>query len=133
MIHPRPGCIIETPRRKILIVEDVKTTRDAIALLIANRGYEPLQAHDGREALETARELRPDLIILDSELPTVSGYEVYAELRKDAGLKGIPVLFLVADTESFDIPTRSVPPAQFLIRKPFKAYDLMDRVAKALG
>jgi CheY-like chemotaxis protein len=66
-------------------------------------------------------------------LPGISGYDVYIQLKEDADLKRIPVLFLVADTETFDIPTRSVPPAQFLIRKPFKAHDLADRVAKALG
>jgi CheY-like chemotaxis protein len=120
-------------RKKVLIVEDVPSTRDAIALLVANRGCDPIVAHDGRDALETARSLRPDLIILDSEIPGVSGYEVYAALKQDPDLKGIPVLFLVADTETTTIPTRSVPPAQFLVRKPFKAHDLADRIARALG
>jgi CheY-like chemotaxis protein len=125
----------ETPsiRKKVLIVEDVKVTRDAITLLLTNKGYEPIQSDDGRDALETARSLHPDLIILDSELPGVSGYDVYSQLIKDPAIRRIPVLFLVADTESFDMPTRSVPPAQFLITKPFKAQDLMDRVARALA
>jgi CheY-like chemotaxis protein len=133
MIPPATMGETRSVRRKILIVEDVKATRDALTLLLNNRGYESVPSSDGKDALETARSLRPDLIVLDSELPTVSGYEVYAQLLKDPELKRIPVVFLVADTERFDIPTRSVPPAQFLMSKPFKAQELLDRVARALG
>jgi len=120
-------------RKKVLIVEDVKTTREGLRLLLSNRDHDVLEAVDGKEGLEIARSTPPDLIILDAELPELSGYDVYSLLKKDPALQRIPVLFLVADTDSFDMPTRSIPPAQFLVSKPFKAHDLMDRVARILS
>jgi CheY-like chemotaxis protein len=120
--------------KTILVAEDGRATREMIALLLSNHGYTVVEAADGAIALAQIKSLRPDLVILDSEMPTISGYDVFRQVKHDPDLKNIPILFLVADTKAFDIPsTRIIPPAPYLISKPFKAHDLLERVAKFLA
>ena len=82
--------------KKILIVEDdalnMKLFRDVLAV----RGYVILQATDGREALELARAHHPDLILMDMQLPEVSGLRVTRWIRDDADLRSIPVIAVTA-------------------------------------
>lgn len=119
--------------KSILLAEDGKAARQSLSFVLANRGFHVIEAVTGTEALEKARSMRPDVIILDSEMPEMSGYEVYQKLRETPDCKSIPVFVLVADTDSFEIPTRSVPPANFLISKPFSAHDLVQKIEKALA
>ena len=119
--------------KKVLIVEDIKATRDVLVFLFSNRGYDVTEASDGLEALEKIKATLPDLVVLDSEIPGMSGYDVFRDLKKDSACKRIPVLLLVADTDAFPSPTRSIPPAEFLVSKPFKAHDLLQRAGKILG
>jgi len=119
--------------KKVLIVEDVKATRDVMVFLFSNRGYDVTEASDGREALEKIKAILPDLVVLDSEIPGMSGYEVYRSMKEEIALQRIPVLLLVADTDAFEMPTRSIPAAQFLVSKPFKAHDLLQRAGKILA
>ncbi|MGH7063883.1 MAG: response regulator [Stellaceae bacterium] len=83
-------------RRTILIVEDnvlnMKLFND---LLVAN-GYETLQSRDGVEALALARRHRPDLILMDIQLPEVSGLEVTQWLKQDRDLRTIPIVAITA-------------------------------------
>ncbi|HEU0157612.1 MAG TPA: response regulator [Stellaceae bacterium] len=83
-------------RRKILIVEDnvlnMKLFND---LLVAN-GYDTLQSKDGVEALALARRHRPDLILMDIQLPAVSGLEVTKWIKQDQILRTIPVVAITA-------------------------------------
>jgi CheY-like chemotaxis protein len=119
--------------KTILIAEDGKAQRQALSFILSNRGFDVVEATTGTEALEKARALKPAAIILDSEMPGMSGYDVYRELKGDKNLRTIPVFVLVADTDSFDIPTRTIPPAGFLVSKPFTAHDLLQKVEKAVG
>lgn len=70
---------------RILIVDDNVDAADSLAMLLNLGGHDVCLAHDGTTALATAREQRPDVILLDIGLPGLNGYEVAAELRKDAG------------------------------------------------
>ena len=82
--------------KTILIVEDndlnMKLFRD---LLLAN-GYNTLHTKNGREAIDIARQHRPDLILMDIQLPELSGLEVTRVLKGDEGLKRIPVIAVTA-------------------------------------
>jgi len=118
--------------KKILVAEDIRATREVVAFLLSNRGFQVLQAANGSDALQMAREQHPDLMILDAEMPEKSGYQVYRELRMDEACRSLPVLLLVAKTDAGDV-TSSVPPADCLVAKPFTAHDLLQRVTKVLG
>lgn len=87
---------------KILIVDDELDMRIFMATLFETSGYTPVLAKDGREGVEKAETLKPDLIILDVMMPGEGGVQMYRRLRTDKSLRNIPVLMLSAvGAESF--------------------------------
>ncbi|WP_347310519.1 diguanylate cyclase domain-containing protein [Defluviimonas sp. SAOS-178_SWC] len=81
---------------KILIVDDVATNRIVLKVKLASAFYETVQASGGAEALRLARKMRPDLVLLDVELPDMSGIEVCEQLKADARTRDIPVVMITA-------------------------------------
>ena len=82
--------------KKVLIVEDNELNMKLFHDLLDAQGYETLQTREGLQALTLAREHRPDLILMDIQLPEVSGLEVTKWLKDDADLKSIPVVAVTA-------------------------------------
>jgi two-component system, cell cycle response regulator DivK len=85
-----------SPRRKILIVEDNVLNMKLFNDILVAHGYETLQSRDGPEALTLARRHRPDLILMDIQLPEVSGLQVTKWLKADKDLQMIPVVAITA-------------------------------------
>lgn len=81
---------------RILIVDDIATNRIVLKVKLASAFYETLQAACGGEAIALARQARPDLILLDVELPDMSGPEVCARLKADPLTREIPVVMVTA-------------------------------------
>ncbi len=81
---------------KILIVEDNPQNMRLIEMTLKAKGYTLLKAVDGEEALEVAIRERPDLIIMDIQLPKLSGLEVTGRLRQVAGFEEIPIIAITA-------------------------------------
>ncbi|MCB2135212.1 MAG: diguanylate cyclase [Rhodobacteraceae bacterium] len=81
---------------KILIVDDVATNRIVLKVKLAAAYYETIQATDGAEAIRLARELRPSMVLLDVELPDMSGIEVCKTLKSDSTTRDIPVVMITA-------------------------------------
>ena len=119
-------------RKRVLIAEEGKTTRDMVSFLLGNRGYEVLEASNGREALDKAETLAPDLVILSAELPELSGYDLYGILKARRAIAHVPILLLVAFSDMLGAPTKTLPAAQFLVSKPFTAHEFLQRVGKVL-
>ena len=82
--------------KTVLIVEDNELNMKLFNDLLDAHGYRTLQTRDGMEALDLAREHRPDLILMDIQLPEVSGLEVTKWLKADDELQGIPVVAVTA-------------------------------------
>ncbi|MGV6874881.1 response regulator [Pseudochelatococcus sp. B33] len=80
----------------VLIVEDNELNMKLFGDLLEAHGYSTLKATNGREAMELAAAHHPDLIIMDIQLPEVSGIEVTQWLKADAGLRAIPVIAVTA-------------------------------------
>ena len=118
--------------KRILVAEDAQVTRDTLSFLLSNRGYDVVESADGQDALAKARHFLPDAILLDSDLPEMSGYDVFRALKLDPSCSRIPILFLVAHEDAGDLMTRSLPTAESLVAKPFTAHDLIQRVAQVL-
>lgn len=78
--------------RTILVIEDQEQNLYLIRYLLEARGFRVVEARDGSEGIAAARETSPDLILLDIQLPTMSGHEVARTLRADPGLSRIPVV-----------------------------------------
>jgi CheY-like chemotaxis protein len=83
----------DTIARRVLVVDDNRDSADSLGLLLGLMGHPVRKAYDGPQALDVAREFRPEIVLLDIALPTLGGYEVARRLRQDPGL---PDLVLVA-------------------------------------
>ena len=81
---------------KILIVEDNPDGREIVVLYVKSLGYEVFEAATGIEALDQARAVHPDLILMDLVLPEMPGHEVTARLKADPSTREIPVIVLTA-------------------------------------
>lgn len=81
---------------KILIVEDNPRNLRLLIMTLRDKGYSLLEANDGGQALAMAREERPDLIIMDIQLPRIDGLEVTRRLRQTPGLSQTPIIAITA-------------------------------------
>ena len=86
----------------ILIVDDTPAHALLLTRMLIGRGYNPQTALSGQLALQAARAKPPDLILLDITMPEMSGYEVCEQLKADAALKEVPVIFISALSEAID-------------------------------
>jgi CheY-like chemotaxis protein len=116
----------------ILIVDDVPANLELLAGIIRDQGYEPRPVPGGRLALQAARAEPPDLILLDVNMPEMTGFEVCAHLKADEALKDIPVLFITADAEPVDKVKAFAMGAVDYVTKPFQAGEVCARVATHL-
>ncbi|WP_169568622.1 response regulator [Sneathiella limimaris] len=83
-------------KKQVLIVEDNELNMKLFHDLLEAHGYSTLQTKDGMEALSLAREHKPDLILMDIQLPEVSGLEVTKWIKEDENLRSIPVVAVTA-------------------------------------
>jgi two-component system, cell cycle response regulator DivK len=88
--------VVALPRKKVLIVEDNDLNMKLFNDLLEANDYLTLQTRDGLEALSLARQHRPNLILMDIQLPEVSGLEVTRWIKQDADLCAIPVVAVTA-------------------------------------
>lgn len=113
----------------ILVVDDDKKTVDLIQLYLEKDGYRVLAAYDGRQALELARQKRPDLVVLDLMLPQVDGLDVCRILRAESK---IPIIMLTARTTEEDKLLGLDLGADDYVTKPFSPRELLARVRAVL-
>jgi DNA-binding response OmpR family regulator len=115
---------------RILIVEDEESILMALADDLALEGYEVTSARDGLRGLDTARQMRHDMIILDIMLPKMDGFEVCKQLRQ-AGV-GTPILMLTAKSQEIDKVLGLELGADDYVTKPFSPRELVARVKAIL-
>ena len=117
-------------RTKILIVDDDRKIVDLVRAYLEKDGYRVLTAHDGLQALELARQVRPDLIVLDLMLPGMDGLDVCRILRGE-GHK-VPIIMLTAKTTETDKLIGLDLGADDYVTKPFSPRELLARVRAVL-
>jgi len=118
--------------KKILIVEDVEINRDLLTQLLEDR-YQLIEAFDGRQGLEMAAQVRPDLILLDISLPEMDGYEVAQRLRADPALKHIPIIAVTAHAMTGDEERTIEEGFDGYLPKPIDEEELWAELEKHLG
>lgn len=116
--------------KKILIVEDDKILRENTQELLEMENYRVFAAENGKEGLELAKRLKPDLIISDILMPVMDGYQLLKSLIQDRETREIPVIFLSAKSEAEDIRKGMNMGADDYLTKPFLEVDLL-RAIKA--
>jgi two-component system cell cycle response regulator len=116
----------------ILVVDDSSAIRRIISRTLVQTGYRVVEAVDGRAALEACRAERPDLMLLDIDMPVMDGPTTLREMRAEPALRSLPVLFLTARTGAADVAAGLDLGAQDYLRKPCEPAELTARVARAL-
>jgi sigma-B regulation protein RsbU (phosphoserine phosphatase) len=125
---PTPPAEATPPIATILVVDDDRLARQVLKLLLEPEGYHLVFAESGREALQLARPLRPDLVLLDVELPDIQGYEVCRQIRSDPVLDKVPVIMVTALSHR-DARIQGIEAgADDFISKPFDHLELLARV-----
>ena len=114
----------------VLICDDEPALRELIRVSLDGR-FSFAEAHDGVECLELARELQPDLVVLDMMMPRLNGLEVLSELRDDERLAGTPVIVLTAQPASQDDAIRGG--ASRVMLKPFTPDEISAAVEEVLA
>jgi len=122
---------MHTPPR-ILIVDDNATNRDILVTRLNVHGYDLRQAADGEEALAAAKELLPDLILLDVMMPKLDGFEVCKRLKGDTSLPFMPIILCTAKADSKDVVTGLEAGADEYLTKPIEQMALVARVKSVL-
>ncbi|MBT7071595.1 MAG: response regulator transcription factor [Anaerolineae bacterium] len=114
---------------KILVVEDEPTLQETIAYNLKKQGYDVEIVGDGRAALEAARTLNPDLLLLDIMLPSLDGLEITRILRREMN---VPIIMLTARDDEIDRVVGLEMGADDYLTKPFSMRELMARVKTQL-
>jgi two-component system, cell cycle response regulator DivK len=119
--------------KRILVVEDQEDNRQILRDLLASADYEMDEAENGQEALDAVTRQRPDLILMDIQLPEVSGLEVTKWLKEDDSLKAIPVVAVTAFAMKGDEEVIRQGGCEAYISKPISVTSFLDTVRRFIG
>ena len=119
--------------KKVLIVEDNDLNMKLFNDLLEAHGYNTLQTRDGVEALKLARQHRPDLILMDIQLPEISGLEVTKWLKEDDDLRAIPVIAVTAFAMAGDEKKALDHGCDAYVAKPIVLRSFLDLIAGFIG
>ncbi len=119
--------------KHVLVADDSLTIRKAIGMIFATEDVQLTTVDNGVDAIQRARELRPDVVVADVTMPGKSGYEVCEALKQDPSTQAIPVLLLAGTYEPFDEGRAKASGANDHIVKPFESQALIDKVRVLTG
>jgi DNA-binding response OmpR family regulator len=119
-------------RARVLIVEDHPTMREAMRMVLADEGFAVDQAADGARALDLVASDRPDLVLLDLNIPGISGSDLLAALKASSATSDIPVIVVTAE-EAEGRRSAMRAGAEDYLTKPFSPRALVQTVERVLG
>jgi two-component system cell cycle response regulator DivK len=119
-------------RKRILHIEDNPSNRKAVRHILRRTPYDLEEAVNGEEGLSKAFSSPPDLVLLDIQLPALSGYDVARELRADPRTTGIPIVAVTSYALSGDEPRAFESGCNDYISKPYRPGMLVEKVARYL-
>ena len=118
--------------QSILIVDDCVTTRKLVGLYLRQGGYDSIQAENGLEALEKLAQEQVELVITDVNMPGMDGVELTRSMKKDEGLKDIPVLMLTTEAGDRERGEGVAAGVQGYLTKPVTQTQLIQEVERLL-
>jgi DNA-binding response OmpR family regulator len=118
--------------RKVLIADDEPNIVTSLQFLMSRRGFDIQVARNGEEALAAVESFRPDLLLLDVNMPKLDGYEVAQRLR-DAGWTDLRIVMLTAKGRETEVAKGMAVGADLYVTKPFSTRELVDQVSALLG
>jgi DNA-binding response OmpR family regulator len=123
---------MQAQRVRVVIAEDSEFARAVVVSMLDTDEFDCHEARDGREALDLCRILRPDLLILDLQMPRLNGDQVLAKIKSDSKIHDLPVLVLTADEREETVSALLEAGATDFIIKPARPAELVARVRRAL-
>ena len=117
--------------KRILVVEDQEDNRQILRDLLGSVGYDIIEAGDGEEAIRLA-ELRPDLILMDIQLPELDGYEATRRIKADARLRDIPIIVVTSYALSGDEDKARAAGCDAYVTKPYSPRHLLAKIREFL-
>ena len=118
--------------RHILVVEDQEDNRQIVRDLLTANDYEMTEAENGKEALVAVAKDRPDLILMDIQLPVMDGYEVTRRIKADPSLSSIPVIAVTSYALSGDEEKARAAGCDDFVPKPFSPRQLLAKIRQYL-
>ena len=119
-------------KKTILVVEDQEDNRQILRDLLGSAGLLMIEAHDGEQALTVARSQRPDLILMDIQLPLVDGYEATRSIKRDPELRHIPVIAVTSYALSGDEQKAREAGCDAYVAKPYSTRHLLAKIGQYL-
>jgi DNA-binding response OmpR family regulator len=120
-------------KRRVLLADDDPGLRRLIGTTLGSEDFDLLQAVDGEEALQIARQQHPELVLLDVNMPKLDGFEVCRHLKSEPETSGIKVVMLTARSEEVDRARGREAGADDYFTKPFSPVQLLNKVYALLG
>ena len=118
--------------KRILIVEDQEDNRMIVRDVLSSAGYDLIEAVNGEDGVKLAHSERPDLILMDIQLPIIDGYEATRQIKGSAELKSIPIIAVTSYALSGDQAKARAAGCDGYISKPFSPRELLARVREYL-
>ena len=118
--------------KRILVVEDQEDNRQILRDLLANAGYEMIEAEDGEAALVKVAEHKPDLILMDIQLPLLDGYEATRRIKANPDLKHIPIIVVTSYALSGDEEKARAAGCEAYVAKPYSPRALLAKIREYL-
>ena len=115
-------------KKRILVVEDQLDNRQILHDLLTNAEFDIVEAENGEEAISCAKASRPDLILMDIQLPILDGYEATRRLKADADLKSIPIIVVTSYALSGDEEKARLAGCDDYVAKPFSPRLLLAKI-----
>jgi two-component system, cell cycle response regulator DivK len=119
--------------KRILVVEDQEDNRRIMRDLLISAGYELIEAADGEAGVRLAETERPDLILMDIQLPVLDGYEATRRIKQNPDLRGIPIVVVTSYALSGDDVKAMQAGSDAYVAKPFSPRELLATIRKFLG
>ncbi len=120
--------------KKILIIEDEEILCNLLQKKLTGEGYEVHLAKDGEEGLKKAKEISPDLILLDIIMPKMGGFEVMEEASKDDHLSSIPIIVVSNSGQPVEIDrAQKLGARDWLVKTEFDPQEVVDKVVTQIG
>ncbi len=132
---PRATYVDPTPpaRQTLLLVEDNEDNRIIYSTVLRHTGYDVVEAMDGVQAVELARRIRPDLILMDISIPEIDGWEATRILRQDATTRDIPIIALTAHALADDRERATAVGFSSYLAKPIEPRAVVAEVRRWIG
>lgn len=128
-VNPAQASASSMPKRALL-VDDSQMSRKKIGAILKKLGCEVIEAEDGIEGLDQARKVRPDLIILDVQMPKINGLEVLKTLRQDQQFDSTPIVIMTVDADPIVVGKALSSRANDYIRKDTSVADILTRLRR---